>query len=138
MSKFKFKINQRVYLKNEDHSSLMISDRKIENGKVVYELRKLNYWHIYAYNKIDNFIKDYICNPLNKLKLYKLSHIFWWIFIHKKTYTKGDIWYTGLRNYPRTDNYIQEERLLEREIYIPPILCSYNGCELVNEFLSVN
>lgn len=139
-SKFKFKINQKVYLKNIEHSPFLISDRKIENGEVLYKLSIIITPWITVLDGFKLFINDYICHPLSyKLGMFKLSHWIWNFFIHTKDIPGDeiDMLRTGW-TYPesRTDNYIQEDTLDAKPITHEPVTCSYNGCELLTEYLN--
>ena len=53
----------------------------------------------------------------------------------KKPIWDKDIYPLGYHNYPRMDNWIQENRILKEIPRLESSYCSKNGCELVDEFL---
>ena len=53
---------------------------------------------------------------------------------HSKAFNE-EIFDVGFRNFPRTDNWMQEDRIFSYQPSIEIPLCSYNGCELIENFL---
>ena len=109
MKKYKFKIRQVIYIKNDptlknDYQQCIIRKRTIIDGEYYYQLSKVKGWK-YLKNKSA-----------------------------RKEFEK-EIFNIGFRNLPRMDNWLQEDQIMKDTLNEEDVICSKNGCELVNEFL---
>ena len=138
MSRFKFKRKELVYLKDRCHSPLVVVDRTVDkDGQLLYKLNYTTQYYSYKFNKIQNWINVYICIPLSIKRKYKLSNLVWRIFLHRELIKTGEEFKVGFLNYPREDNWVQEDRL-SKDIFQSSInhICSDNGCELLGKFMN--
>lgn len=128
---YKFKKGDIVYINSPletGRHQYKINQRKIENGFALYTLGEKYF---------DREVPCYFFNFCQKLK---------YLFSKRRGFRQNKLIYkffkeeynVGLKNYPRMDNWIQEERLLKTKPEDPEKECSFNGCEIVNKFLNGN